>query len=43
VPTTEVEVVQVAADVAGEVALADTVRVDLQVVLDGLWPRERGH
>ncbi len=41
VPTAEVEVVEVAPDVADEVLLADTVGVALQVVLDRLSPQER--
>ncbi len=41
VPTAEVEVVEVEPDVADQVALADTVGVALQVVLDRLSPQER--
>ena len=41
VPTDEIEVTEVGADVADQVALADTVGVALQVVLDRLSPRER--
>lgn len=38
VPTAEFEVAEVSPDVADEVALADTVGVALQVVLDWLSP-----
>lgn len=41
VPTAEVEVAEATPDVADEVALADTVGVALQVVLDRLSPPER--
>ena len=41
VPTAEVELAEVAPDVADEVSLADTVGVALQVVLDRLSPQER--
>lgn len=41
VPKAEVEVAEVAPDVADEVAVADTVGVALQVVLDRLSPQER--
>jgi RNA polymerase sigma-70 factor (ECF subfamily) len=41
VPAAEIEVPEVAPDVAEEVALADTVGVALQVVLDRLSPQER--
>lgn len=41
VPTAEVEVPEVAPDVADELVLADTVGTALQVVLDRLSPQER--
>lgn len=41
VPSAEIEVAEVAPDVAEDVALADTVGVALQVVLDRLSPQER--
>lgn len=41
VPIPDIEVAEVAPDVADEVSLADTVGVALQVVLDRLSPQER--
>ncbi|WP_007023356.1 sigma-70 family RNA polymerase sigma factor [Saccharomonospora iraqiensis] len=41
VPTAEIEVAEVAPDVANEVSLADSVGVAMQVVLDRLSPQER--
>ncbi|WP_408640326.1 sigma factor [Saccharomonospora halophila] len=41
VPTAEIEVAEVAPDVANEVSLVDSVGVAMQVVLNRLSPRER--